>query len=239
MRAGVTMRSAMPRIPCFNTSSATRSASAIGSVAGNDVPDLFVGDDDERIDILAKVIDALHRIVHTTLAFEGEGLGDDRHGEDLHILGDLGDDGCGARTRAAAHACRDEQKVGLFHRLDELFLALFGGSAADLGVGARAETLRKMRADLDLGLRLAARKDLRVRIDGNIFRARNARVDHAVDGIVARAADADDLDARTAAELGFHGHWLRLTVPHIFSPQEGHVVVIHQWLTSEKIQKSI
>ena len=208
-----------------------------GSVAGNDVPDLFVGDDDERIDVLSQIVDALHRVVHAALALEGEGLGDDRHGEDLHVLGDLGDDGRRARARTAAHTGGNEEKVGLFDGLYELFLALLGSCTADLGVCARAQPLGEVGTDLDLGLCLAAGEDLRIGVDCNIFRAGDPGVDHAVDGIVARAAHADDLDARAPAQFRLNGHGLRLAV-HIISPEEGHVVVIHKWLTSENIQKS-
>ena len=166
----------------------------------NDAGNLIVRDDDERIDVLSEVFEPLHRIVHALFALEVERLGDDSDGQNLQIARNLGDDGCGARTGAAAHACRDEQEVGILDCLGEDFLAFLGGRPADFRLCTRAEALRQSGTDLNLILRLGKEQDLLVRIDGYIACALNARLNHAVDRVVPRAADADDLYPRNAGQ---------------------------------------
>ena len=83
----------------------------------NDAGDLVVRDDDERIDVFAQVFQPLSGVVHALFAFKIERFRDDGDGEDLQIARDLGDDGRRPRAGAAAHACRDEQEVGIFRPL--------------------------------------------------------------------------------------------------------------------------
>ena len=172
-----------------------------GRILGNDAVDLVVRDNDERIDVFAQVFQTLDGVVHALFALEIEGLGNDGDREDLQIARDLRNDGRSAGARSAAHACGDEQKVGIFDRLGERILALFRGSPADLGLCPRAQPFCQRRTDLDLILRLGEKKDLLVGIDGDIARALDACLYHAVDRIAARAADTDDFDARHAGQI--------------------------------------
>ena len=73
---------------------------------------------------------------------------------------------------------------------------LFGGLAADLGIGSGAEAARELAADVELHVRVGQQQRLRVGVDGDELDALEAGVDHAVDRVAATAADADDLDHR-------------------------------------------
>ena len=69
-----------------------------------------------------------------------ERLGDDADGQRADLLArDLGDDGRGARARAAAFAGGDEDHVRLGQRLADLRAALLGRLAAHLGIRRRRQ----------------------------------------------------------------------------------------------------
>ena len=70
------------------------------------------------------------------------------------------------------------------------------GREPDRGIGAGAETARRLRADVDLHVGVRHQQRLGVGVDGDELDAAEARVDHAVDRVRAAAADADDLDHR-------------------------------------------
>ena len=159
---------------------------------------LVVGDDDESIDILFEIFKTLYGVLHPLSALEGERFGDDRNGEDLHIPCYFCNDGSRTRAGAAAHACRDEQQVGTLYQIGQYVLALFGGSSADIGVGACAETLGELAADLHLILAGRECKYLAVCIDDYVFGTADACFQHTVDGVVACAADAYDLNLGSA-----------------------------------------
>ena len=165
-----------------------------GRILGHDRGNFIVGNNDQRIDVFFEVFQALDGVIHPLLAFKTERLGDDRDGQDLHVLCDLRNDGRGARTRTAAHACRDEQKVRALDGAGKFLFALFGGLSADFGIGAGAETARQLRTDLYFGFAGRKEQHLVVGVDADIFRARHPRFDHSVDGIAAGTPDADDLD---------------------------------------------
>ena len=71
---------------------------------------------------------------------------------------------------------------------------LLGGLAADLRIGARAETLGEHRADVDLHGGVGERELLRVGVDREELDAADAGLDHPVDRVDAGATDADDAD---------------------------------------------
>jgi hypothetical protein len=82
-------------------------------------------------------------------ALERKRLGDNRNRKRARRLGDVGDDGCGAGSRATAHARGDEDEVALGERVDNFIARLLGGAVADFGVAAGAETRRDGVADLN------------------------------------------------------------------------------------------
>jgi len=78
----------------------------------------------------------------------------------------------------------------------DLLGVILGGLAADLGVGARAETTGELAADIELDVRVRHQQGLRVGVDRDELDALEAHLDHPVDRVHAAAADADDLDDR-------------------------------------------
>src|SRR5437588_3418 len=84
----------------------------------DDREQLLVGDDDQGVDDLAQPGHAVLGLARAVGALELERLGDHADGQraDL-VLGDLGDDGRGARAGAAALAGGDEDHVGALERL--------------------------------------------------------------------------------------------------------------------------
>src|SRR3954462_378447 len=175
-----------------------------GRTALDDVEELLVRDDDQRVDDLAQAGDALVGLAHPLRALEVERLRDDAHGErtDL-VLRDLGDDGRGARAGAAALTGRDEHHARALERLLDVVARLRRGALADVRIRSGAETLGELRADvqLEVGVRHLAR--LGVRVGRDELHAGEPGVAHPVHGIGATAADADDLyDCEITA--GFH-----------------------------------
>ena len=161
----------------------------------DDLEQLLVRDDDQRVDVGAELVDALHRLLHPLVALELERLGDDADGQraDL-LLGDLGDHGGGAGAGAAALARGDEDHVGALERLLHLVARLGRRACAHVGVGARAEALGEVVADRKLDVGVAGLKRLDVRVDGDELDALEACVHHARYGVGAAAAGAHHLD---------------------------------------------
>jgi hypothetical protein len=138
-------------------------------------------------------------------ALEAERLGHHAHGQraDL-LLGDLGDDGRGARAGAAALARGDEDHVGALERLLDVVARLLGGARAHVGVGAGAEALGELVADVQLDVGVAHGQGLRVGVRRDELDAAQTGVDHAVDRVGPTAADTDDLDHGEVAAAAFH-----------------------------------
>jgi hypothetical protein len=86
--------------------------------------------------------------------------------------------------------------VGPGELVADLVQDLFGGSAPDLGLRARAEALGDLQAHLDDALRLGRGQRLRVGVRDHELNALQARLDHVVDGVAAGAADTEDGDVR-------------------------------------------
>ncbi len=81
-------------------------------------------------------------------------------------------------------------------RLGDALHVLERRLAAALGVRARAEALREVRAELDLGRREVRVERLHVGVGGDELDALEAARDHRVERVAAAATDADHLDAR-------------------------------------------
>jgi hypothetical protein len=136
--------------------------------------------------------------LHPPRALEVEGLGHHRHGEDVELLGDPGNDGSRTRAGAAAHARCDEHHVTAAHRCADLLQRLFGGGLTDLGLGSGAQPFCQGDAQLNAMLGGRSRKRLRVGVGDHELGTREPGCDHVVDGVASGTADADDCD------LGFH-----------------------------------
>ena len=89
------------------------------------------------------------------LPSKANGHGDDGDGEDAHLAGQRSDDGSGAGAGAAAEAGGDEDHVGAFEGLDDLFRVFERGAAAHVRIGAGAEAGGEPDAKLQLDRGLA------------------------------------------------------------------------------------
>ena len=159
------------------------------STLGNNAQKFFVGDDNERIDVLTKVFNALFGIFHTFFAFEIERFGNDSDGKDTHFTRDACHDGSSAGARSATHTCGDENEIVVLQNFFDLVDAFLCSLFADGRIGTCAETFRKFRAELDFQLRLTANKGLIIGIHSDEFRAFDTCVNHSVNSIVSAAAD--------------------------------------------------
>ena len=153
-----------------------------------------VGDDDQGVHLGAQVFNAHLGLLHPAAALKGEGLGDHAHGEDVHLLGQVGQDGGCAGAGAAAHAGGDEDHVGPLQGFGDLGAALLGGLAAHLRIGAGALALGEFLSDLDLVGGAGHGQGLLVGVYGDEFYAFDSRFHHAVDHVGTTAANADHLN---------------------------------------------
>ena len=163
----------------------------------DDVEQLLVRNDDQRVDLVAELLDPVESLLHALGALELERLGDDadRERADL-LLGDLGDDGGRTGSGAASLAGGDEDHVGALQRLLDVVAALGRGSGTDLGLTAGAEAAGQLLADRELDVGVAGAERLRVGVDGEELDPLESCVDHAGHRIRAAAAGADNLDHR-------------------------------------------
>ena len=164
-----------------------------------DFAELVVVDDDQRIDVLAKALDALLGLAKAHVALKREGGCDDSDGEDSEFARGLGDDGSGSSTGSAAHARGDEHHLGLGSEGGlNLGVALEGGLLADFGVGSGSEAFGQGCAKLNFRLNGAVRQRLAVGVADNEIHTANALVLHVVDGVGSAAAYTYNLNRRRA-----------------------------------------
>ena len=165
-------------------------------VAVGDRQQPVVGDDDQRVDLLAQLVDAGLGGVGPAAALEAERPGHDADGQRAERPGDARHDRCATGAGAAALARGDEDHVGPLEDLLDLRRVVLGGLAADLGVGAGAEAAGELAPDVELDVGVGHQQGLGVGVDRDELDALEADLDHPVDRVDAAAADADDLDDR-------------------------------------------
>ncbi len=158
---------------------------------------VLVRDDDQRVDALLKLVDAVLGHPHAAGALEVEGLGHHAHGEDAKLAGRAGHHRGSARASAAAHAGGDEHHVRAGQVIADLVDHLFGGGAADFRLGAGAEALGHRHAHLHHAVRLGERERLGIRVGHHELHAVKARHDHVVDGVATGATHTEHRDSRT------------------------------------------
>ena len=156
----------------------------------------LVRDDDDRVDLVLQLADAVIGLHRTAATFETERARDHADRERADLLRDLRDHRRAARAGATALARGDEHHVGALQHLFDLGAVLLGGLPTDLGIGAGAETPRERATDVELHVGVRQEERLRVGVDRDELDALEPGIDHAVDRVAATAADADDLDDR-------------------------------------------
>ena len=161
---------------------------------------LFVGDHDQRIHILHQLINTTLSLCHFLLALEQEGLGNNRNGQNVHLLGDLCNHRSRTGTGTAAHACGDEYHIRTLQRICNLVLVFLSGTLSYIRLVAGTTAPGQLCTDLDLGSSLGIVQRLCVRIHCNIFNVLDAGIDHTVQRIAAAAANADHLNIHLRVE---------------------------------------
>ena len=163
---------------------------------------ILVIDDQQRIHVLPQLLDAPESLLVADLAFDGQRRSDDRHGQQSHLLGQLGDDGRRARTRSAAHARRDEEhaRPRLFEVLTNLRQRLHGRAAAVFRVVSGPQSLC---AEAYLQLHGTLVQRLLVGVTNQKRHTPYTEVPHMVHGIAAGTADAHHHNDRTVRLRGF------------------------------------
>ncbi len=165
-------------------------------VAVAELEQAVVRDHDERVALVAQLLDAGLGLDRAPLALEGERPRDHADGQGAELARDRGDDGRPAGTRAAALAGRHEDHVGALEHLFDLLAVVLGGLPADIGLGAGAEAPGQLAADVELDVGVAHQQGLGVGVDRDELDALEADLDHPVDRVHPAAADAHDLDDR-------------------------------------------
>ena len=161
----------------------------------DDLEQAIVRDDDERVDLHGKEVDALLCLVATETAFEAEGLRDDAYGKCADLFtGDLGNDWCSARARAAAFASSNEHHISISERFTDLCARFLCCLATDLRIRTCTQTARKLFADVDGLVCIREQQRLAIGIHCDEFNTAHARFNHAVDRVRAAAANSYNLD---------------------------------------------
>ena len=142
MSPGTVMMSLMPCTPWRRTSSTTRNASRIARVLLDDVAQAVVGDRDERVDLGLQLLGRLLGDELAPVALERERLGHHADGQRALLLGDLGDDGRGARAGPATEPAVMNTMSESARASAILSRVLLGGALADRWVAAGAEAAR-------------------------------------------------------------------------------------------------
>ena len=174
----------------------------------------LVGDDDQRIHVLAQLGDTGHSLIHTALALESKGLGYDTDGQNTHLVGQTSHNGSSTRTGTAAHTGGDEYHVGVLQNGLDLFNGLLGSAGTALGIGTGTEALGQLLTNDELGGRIGMMKGLTVRVDGYELYALDVGIDHTVDRIITAATDTDHFNvyAGFISIIVFKGHCFFLPI---------------------------
>ena len=160
------------------------------------IDESVVRDDDQRVDKIAEILDALCGSVPALLSFECERFGDDGDCQSSAVHRRLCNDRSSTRSGTSSHACSDEYHVRILDMCNDLVYALLGSFLSDLRIGACASAARNLLAELDLSLSLAFRKSLSVCIYTDERYTLKSGIYHPVDSIASAAADTDDFDDR-------------------------------------------
>ena len=155
------------------------------------VDQLVIRDDDQRVNKVAEILDALCSAVPALLALECERLCDYSYCKSSAVHRCLCDDRSCSCTCAAAHSGSNEYHVGILDVSDHFVDRFLGSLLTYLRVSSCSAASRDLFAELDLYLSLTSRKSLPVCIDANECHALQSGINHAVDGIASAAADSD------------------------------------------------
>ena len=133
----------------------------------DDLEEAVVLDDDQRVDVVAQVLDAHLGLLGPQAPFEPERPRDDADGQSVELTPDLRDDRCTTGSRATAFSRSDEHHVSALERLFELVTTLVRCLHPKSWVSTRTEAPRRLRADVDLHVGVRHQERLCVRVDSD------------------------------------------------------------------------
>ena len=161
------IRSVMPCTPWRRTSSAIRKASTIDGALLDHLEQAIVGDDDQRVDLVAQLLDSTIRLIGTLASLEAERASDDTDCQRAQLAGDLGDHRSCAGARSATLTGRDEHHVGPLQGLLQFIAAFQCRLLPDSRVGTCAQAPGDLRPDVNPHIGVAHQQRLRIRVDGD------------------------------------------------------------------------
>ena len=162
-----------------------------------DQKQVLIGNDDQRINMALKFINASFGRAHPAGSLKQERLGNNTHCEHTHAAGGLGNNGRSARAGATTHASGNKAHVDAFERLFNVRDGFFGGRLAHFGTRACTQTAGDIRTQLNALFRRRSAQRLRIGVGDDEFDAFDLRSYHVGNRIAACAANADHGDART------------------------------------------
>ena len=160
----------------------------------DEVQELLVFDNDDRIGSFAEGANAILSQGITDIAFEAERLRDNGNRKDAKFTGHGSNDRSCTRTGTTAHARRNEHEVGTHHRLFQVIDVFFDSLAAHFRVHTSTEISRALFTDKDLVVGETLIQSHSISIDGIVFYTFNIHLLHTVHSIAAGTADAKHLD---------------------------------------------
>ena len=164
-----------------------------------------------------KLLNAAVGDAHAPRTFELERLGDHTDGQDALLACGPGNHRRRTGAGAAAHAGGDEHHVRSGQVVVDLVDHFFSRGRTDFRLGPGTETFRDGHAHLDETVGLVHCQCLGIRVGANEVAPLEACCDHVIDGVSARAADAEDRNARLQL----------LNVGHL--QVDGHIILATHW----------
>ena len=123
---------------------------------------ILVWNDDQRVDIFLKLSDAGIRHAHTAGPFELEWTGHNSDRQNALLFRRTCNHWGRPRPRATAHTGRNEDHIGISQMIENLALALFSSSHANLRRCPCTQALGGIQTDLNAALCLRAGQSLRI-----------------------------------------------------------------------------
>ena len=113
-----------------------------GRLGGIDLKHALIVDDHEGIDMLGHLLEAQQGLVDAVHALIEEGYGNDAHGEDAHLPGYAGNDGCSSSAGASAEASGDKDHAGAVAKEGaDIIGAILGGELPLAGITTHAKAV--------------------------------------------------------------------------------------------------
>ena len=162
----------------------------------NDLKQLVIGDDDQRIHVLLKLLNTVQRILHALLCLKTERLCDDADRKASELFRHAGNDRRPAGTGTAAHAACYKDHVGTVQHLLDFLSALCRGLFTNFRLCSCAQPLCHLLADLNYSRSLAKVKGLFIRVYSHELDTADRLINHAVNGIIATSANAYNYNTR-------------------------------------------